>query len=371
MKKILFFCMAACLSLGSGMVFTSCDDDDDKKVEKPGEGDEKLDEEVVYVLNQGPWGGNGSLTAYFADKDSTVANIFKDVNGRELGNIPQDILLYGSKLWISVSGSNVVDVLDATTCRSLKQITLEQPRQMAFHDGHVYVTCYDGFLACIDTVNYEIVAKVETKLNPEGIAISNNKIFVANSGGMNYNNGLDNRVSVYKLPVGPVFNPSELEFIKDITVAVNPVTLKTVDNNTLMLISQGIYDDEENPVVVQKIDTRSDVVKEIKDMKAYTFAVKNNSEVYYYDTDYANPSEVGVFDWKNEKSVTKNFTSDQLSFKMPYSLEVSSYSETVCVGDAISYDGVKGTAYLLDVDGKKVASFETGVNPYSIAFRKK
>lgn len=78
--------------------------------------------DVFYVLNSGDWkSNNSSLTMYDFANGTVKQNYFELQNGRCLGNTANDIVVYGSKMYIAVSGESTIEVttLDA---KSIKQI---------------------------------------------------------------------------------------------------------------------------------------------------------------------------------------------------------------------------------------------------------
>lgn len=114
MKKILLY-SAAILT----MSLTSCWGDDDPDYFVP-------TTHGVYVLNEGVWGADNSNLSYI---DLYTGNIN---NGKkQLGDTGQDILIYGSKMYVTVSESKTIEVMDKFTCETLKSIKLsgtQKPR---------------------------------------------------------------------------------------------------------------------------------------------------------------------------------------------------------------------------------------------------
>src|SRR5476651_1246364 len=174
----------------------------------------------VYILNQGNYGsGNGTLTYYDYTTKTLTADIFSKVNGRTLGDTPNDIKIYGSKMYITVDVSGTIEVVDAKTAKSIKQFsqktgsTSREPRSIAFNNGKVFVSQYDGTVAVIDTTTLTIDKYITVGRNPEQMVVSNGKLYVANSGGLSFGNP-DKTVSVIDL--------STYTETKKITVIANP-----------------------------------------------------------------------------------------------------------------------------------------------------
>ena len=67
----------------------------------------------VYVLNSGKFGSNNSTLTFYDVNDGTVTpNYFRAQNGRQLGDTGQDMVDYGSKTYIAVYASQVIEVID-------------------------------------------------------------------------------------------------------------------------------------------------------------------------------------------------------------------------------------------------------------------
>ncbi|MDR1878124.1 MAG: YncE family protein, partial [Bacteroidales bacterium] len=171
--------------------------------------EEEDTEETVYnvwVLNEGLWHmNNSSITAYNTFTGQKRNDIYAHANNnRQLGDIANDMQRYGSKVYVALNMSSRLDILDAATGISLRQIPLtdngsaRQPRELACYDGKVYVCCFDGSVVKIDTTSLHIEATVKAGRNPDGICAVNNKLYVSNSGGLD-NPNYDSTVSVFDL----------------------------------------------------------------------------------------------------------------------------------------------------------------------------
>lgn len=142
---------AMALLMMGAVSFTACDDDDEN-LSQPSSNDN-----VVYVLNNGSYdNNNSSLSSIDFTDGSTYFFQYAAVNGRNLGDTGQDALRYGGKIYIAMYGSNVIEVVDGKTLKSVKTIQPESgkpgsPRALAAADGKVYVSLYDGYVAKIDT----------------------------------------------------------------------------------------------------------------------------------------------------------------------------------------------------------------------------
>ena len=89
----------------------------------------------------------------------------------KLGDLGQDIVRAGDRVYIAVSGSQTVFVTDLRL-KILHQINAENdgarlsPRAFAVADGVVYVTYYEGFVGYDDTPRRGIKGAVATGASP-------------------------------------------------------------------------------------------------------------------------------------------------------------------------------------------------------------
>lgn len=312
--------------------------------------------EVYYVLNSGDWkSNNSSLTRYNVSTGEAVQGYFEQQNGRGLGNTANDMIVYGSKMYIAVAGESTIEVatLDA---KSLKQIECgAQPRYLAAHGGKVYATYYDGHVARIDTFSLVVDAKVKVGRNPEQLAVCAGKLFVANSGGMDYNTeiGYDNTVSVIDLV-------SFCEVDK-IEVALNPANVVSTGDG-VFVASYGNYADV--PSALQYV-SKGGIQYVLPDACRQMTEICFNSGTLYgflsqYDANWNatityisyNPSTKAVdIPWIKEA-------------QRPVPYKVCSVGGYVCV-TASDYMN-DGDVYLYDTDGMLVSKFSAGLNPVKV-----
>lgn len=309
----------------------------------------------LYVLNEGLFQLNNSTLSYY---DFTTGefteNIFLDVNHRGLGDVGNDLKQYGSKLYIVVNSSNIVEVVDAKTVKSLKTINLsgKQPRQIDFYKGKAYISCFDGDVVRVDTASLEIEASVHTGPNPDGLCVSNGKIYVCNSGGLNYPN-YGNAVSVIDL--------ASFTVVKDITVAVNPTRVKAYNDRYVYVVSNGNYADVS--YTFQKIDCQTDEVVKVYDFEVLNFDIcQNLAYIYTYNFNTMTSAWISVLDLETDEVVKEQFISDGTQLKTPYGIKVNPLSGDVYITDAGTFT-TNGDIYCFDKDGKKKFSFEGGLNP--------
>lgn len=202
MKKyaLLVFSMAA-LALTAGC---SIDETTSKDADLAGVnvavGEKKGAFKKLFVLNEGGFQKNNSTLDFLRFSDGNyVSDAFGSMNPavvQGLGDTGNDLALQGGKLWLVMNGSGYVHVLDARDETLVASIAVPDPRYIAFDDSHAYVSSYAGAVYGgdekkgkvyrIDLKTNKIDGEVEVGCQPEGIAVSDNNVYVANSGGYNW-----------------------------------------------------------------------------------------------------------------------------------------------------------------------------------------
>jgi hypothetical protein len=321
----------------------------------------------VYVLSQGSMSYNNStLTSYNLDNGATSVDWFKSQNGVGLGDTGNDLAIYGGKIYIVVNVSSVVQVTDLNgkllkTISLVNGTTARQPRCLTFNKNKAYVCSFDGSVARIDTSTLSIEAYATAGQNPDGICVANNKLYVSNSGGLNYTTGN------YGTTVS-VFDIATFVETKTITVVMNPFTIKTGDDGNVYLLSHGNYGTIASAIEV--INPQTDVVtKTYANSAAADFAIKG-STLYFCNFDYGTNKPV-VKAMNISTGTATEFITDGTDVTLPNGIAVNSANGDVYVAAAASDYVSNGKVYCFDSTGKKKFSFGTGVNPWKIIFLRK
>ena len=175
------------------VLLISCSDDE-PATETP-----KGDYETGYfVTNEGPF-QNGSGTLTFIDDDGSVSqNVYKTVNGEDLGNIVNAMYIEGDKAYIVVNNSHKIVVVDKYTMEKIAVIEgdgIKNPRYFVAKDGRGYVSNWgdpsnatDDFIAVIDLTSNAVVEMVSVDEGPEKMIMDGSSLFVCMQGGWGINN---------------------------------------------------------------------------------------------------------------------------------------------------------------------------------------
>ena len=140
-----------------------------------------------YLLNEGNMGSNKSTLDYF---DYTTGNYHRNIYGyanpnvpMELGDVGNDLKIYGGKLYAVINCSNKIEVMDKFTAKRVGKIEIPNCRYINFYEGYAYVTSYAGpveinqnyeqigYVAKIDTATFEIIDRCLVGFQPDEIEI--------------------------------------------------------------------------------------------------------------------------------------------------------------------------------------------------------
>ncbi|WP_430827179.1 YncE family protein [Chryseobacterium indologenes] len=330
-----------------------------------------------YVLNEGNMGSNKCTLDFFDyTKGTYFRNIYAEINPnvvKELGDVGNDIKIYGSKLYVVVNVSNKIEVLDAKTARRIKSIQLQNCRYLTFKDGKAYASSYagpvdinplapKGKVVEIDTASLAVQREVTVGYQPEEMEIVGNKLFVANSGGYMVPN-YDKTVSVIDL--------NTFTETKKIDVAINLHRLKKDNYGDLYVSSRGDYYNV--PSNLYLIDAATGAIKKNFHMAVSEMTIVND-KLYFYGNEFnynthSYKKTFGIIDVKTEQIISTKIMDKEYEniIKTPYGITVNPITEDIYITDARNYVSM-GFVYCFDKNGHFKWKTEGGNIPAHFAF---
>ncbi len=234
----------------------------------------------AYLLSEGSWGGNDAgISLVDLNTGSIVLDWFEAANGRGIGDLAQDLVHYGNRLYATVFTSNTLEVIDPSTGRSIKQIDMGNrgPRYIAPKDGKIYVSCYDKTIVRIDTLSLAIEATCPLSgMQPEQLCVIGNNLYVCNSWQYDANGS-----SVYDSTIS-VVNLASFSETSLISVGRNPGRIKAIDDHRFIVSCTGDYG--QHPAQTLIVDINSNTQTPLP-VAATNFDLYGNT-LYYYRTSY-------------------------------------------------------------------------------------
>lgn len=347
-----------------------------EQVEKIFEGDASSTIKGMYLLNEGNMNMNKASLDFVNFRTGIYErNIYNTANPsvtKGLGDVGNDIGIYGSKMYVVVNISNKVEVLDVKTAKKLGQIDIVNCRYVTFHNNKAYVSAYlgkvgdpkapNGIVAEIDTTSLQITRKVTVGRQPEEMAIVGEKLYIANSGGYSPTD-YERTVSVIDL--------ASFTETKRIDVAINLDRVKADKYGDLYVTSRGDYYTIPSKLFV--IDTHTDAIKKVFDIAASNLWIDDDI-AYIYSTEWSYPQQKNTISYsmlnvKDETVLSSKFITDGTDQKIvvPYGIAVNPITKDVFVTDAGNYVA-SGTLYCFDKNGRKKWQVVGGDIPAHMAF---
>ena len=332
-----------------------------------------------YLLNEGNMGSNKATLDYYDFATATYSrNIYADANPdvpKELGDVGNDLKIYGNRLYAVINCSNKIEVMDARSCKRIGQVDVPNCRYITFSGRYAYVTSYAGpvsldashaqigYVARIDTATLTIDATCLVGYQPDEPAIVGDKLYVANSGGYMAPD-YDSTLSVIDLNT---FTES-----KRIIVAKNLWRVRADNHGQLWVSSRGDYYDV--PARLYCLDTHTDRVIDSLDVAVSALDIMGDT-LYACATawDYIEMADVlsySLVDVRTRKVVNTNFITDNTDadIQKPYGIKVHPVTRDIYVTDAKNYVN-PGVLHCYSPGGKRKWSVRTGDIPAHIAMR--
>ncbi len=331
-----------------------------------------------YLLNEGNMGSNKCTLDYFDESDGVyINNIYAERNPsavKELGDVGNDLEIYGSILYAVINCSHKVEVMRASDAKRITHIDIPNCRYAIGHGGYLYVSSYVspvqgdakspvGAVFKVDTLSMSVVGRVDVGYQPEEMAISNGKLYVANSGGYRAPD-YDCRLSVINLDYFAV--------VKEIDVAINLHRVKTDNRGMIYVTSRGNYAAELSKLYV--IDPVCDEVVAMVDTPVSDLCISGDSAYIYSAAvnDLTSESVVSysILDLKSLQIVDDKIIKDgsETQIKMPHGIAVHPISGDIYITDARNYVS-RGKIHCYDKEGKLKWSHTTGEIPAHFAFK--
>lgn len=341
----------------------------------------------MYLLNEGNMGSNKATLDYLdlSASDSTVhylRNIYSERNPSTvmmLGDVGNDIQIYGSRLWMVINCSNKVEVARASDAVRIGKVNIPNCRYVTFKDGFAYVSSYVGTqyggsdsplgsVYKVDTLTLEKVDSCAVGYQPEEMAIVGNKLYVANSGGYQgmTGQGYENTVSVVDL-----HTMRETDWIN---VAANLHHVKADHYGQLWVTARGNYTDEASSIwwLQQNADGKT-VVGGHLDQPVSDLCIVGDS-LYFYGSQWSeitlkNIVTYGIINVRTHQMISTSLSdAPEISkIRMPYGIIVNPLQRDFYLMDAKNYVSSGELLHFLP-DGTFDWKVKTGDIPAHAAF---
>jgi hypothetical protein len=316
----------------------------------------------VYILNEGYYDADNGTLSYFDLESKKMTNeFFVAANpGKKLGDVANDMGIYGSKLYITVNRSNKIEIMNAESGVVIKTVNVTAPRFLAFHGKHAFISSYTGIVSVLDTASMTIIKEIEAGRTSEQLAVSGDKVFVANAGWQDGVTGgeYDNRLSV--------IDANKLEKITDIEVADNIDRVSVDSKGAVYVNATTIYNFDWtialHPSRLFRINPTT-----LKKDKEFEFGAEllafNGDHAYFFSDNLEEGKTLFLeMNTSNFEIKVQNRFEDVVS---PYALAIDSKSEDIWVGEAMT-----NQVYHFNKKENKVEQYAVGLLPKKFVFKR-
>lgn len=331
----------------------------------------------MFVLNEGNMGSN-KCTLDFLDFRSGfyTRNIYPERNPevvKELGDVGNDLQVYGNRLYAVINCSHYVEVMDVRTARHIGSVNVTNCRYIVFAGDKAYVSSYagpvqidpnarPGKIVEFDVNTLQITREVVVGYQPEEMVIKDGLLYVANSGGYRFPN-YDRTVSVVDLGTFKVVNT--------IDVAINLHRMRLAPDGLIYVSSRGDYYGTKSDVFV--IDPEAQRVIGRLGVAASEMCM-DGDELYLISVEWSyvsgkNEIRYTLYDTRKREILPRNFITDgtEKDISIPYGLGVNPETKEIFVSDATNYV-TPGYLYCFSPEGKLKWKVRTGDIPAHFAF---
>ena len=332
----------------------------------------------MYLLNEGNMGSNKASIDYLDFCNGYyIRNIYGERNPhviKELGDVGNDIQVYGNRLYAVINCSHKVEVMDLRTCRRIGQVDIPNCRYIRFRGDKAYVSSYVGPVSIdpnaqlgaifeIDTATLKITRDVSVGYQPEEFEIIGNYLYVANSGGYRAPD-YDSTLSVVDL--------TDFRQVKKIPVCVNPHRVRKDPYNRLWITSRGDHKDVQPQLICFSPIANS--LLPITNAPTASEMVMIGDSMYFYGVNWSeqaaeNNISYGIINVRTHELITDHFITDgtEKNIKIPYGILVNPYNGDIYVTDAKNYVS-SGQLHCYSREGKRRWSVRTGDIPAHMCF---
>lgn len=338
--------------------FTSCDNN-----ETPDE--EELKPAMSYILNYGSYSGDKStVTAYNNETEVLSNGYYKQVNGVDMVSNVQHATHFNDKIYFMGNNADQVSWVDAETfIQSENAITdgIIKPRFGVGNGNYLYVSCWGGniwedtsvsYIAKVNITTNEVEEIIELPGGPEGMAISNNKLYAA----LNYKDS----VAVINL------TNDAISYIE--TPAVTSYFVKDNQGNLYVSLLNTYSKPSENDGIAY-INTNTDEVEASYQYTGVSSSYVNIlaqsddfSKLYVmtsaYDENWNLSGAVAVFDTETKAFETDLFVEGISGLN---GVEFSNDKVLCFVSESVTGNGL---AKRYNTDGTFETEWETGIAPF-------
>lgn len=317
-------------------------------------------EKGILVLNEGLFEQNNSSLTFY-DYNASFQQVFKVENDRGLGDTANDFkgVAFGNKNYIiiAVDVSSQIEIIDRFTLKSVKQIpqfegiNAREPRRVVFAANKAFICNFDGTVAVVSMATLNQEALIEVGANPDGMVVVDDRLYVSNSGGLNYP-VYDSTVTVIDIHNNLVLETFETR--------INSSQMVVDQEDDIYLTSTGNYDDVAPAFL--RINTELNEVEAVMDKKVSSMQMVGDW-LYFY-----NGESKAI---ERYHTITETFENNPIidvsGYETFYGMEINPVNQEIVCLDANGYV-VSSSVRVYDFGGNFLYEFNGGLNATGVLF---
>lgn len=312
-----------------------------------------------YILNQGNWGGNNSsISIYDPNRDTLMNNFFMDVNSLELGDSANDMMVIGDKLYVLVSGSKLVSVIDMATCEQVSTISIPNsnfPWKWTNNGDKIFIS--DLYLNKVYVIDLATLTLEETEFQtgpgPENMAVINNNLIITNSalGELNDTVQGSRTASIIDLSTG--------EKIQDLEVGPNTRFVLADEANNSFYVGYSHFFSASNVGGLIEYDASTFEIK-----NEWSLDIQSNPLITDWGITYM--SSVAISNLNKVTGENTNLIENETLEEFWSGFQYDSETGSLMILNAKDYV-VQGEVLIYNSDLELQKSLQTGIIPYAIS----
>jgi YVTN family beta-propeller protein len=308
----------------------------------------------VFILDEGNFrGGNGSLSFYSYDSSKIYNDLFLNINGRPLGDVPNSIQIQGDYAYIVVNNSGKIEVINKNSLKSVTTINgLISPRNISFvNDEKAYVTSiYSDSVVIINLNSNSIAGYIDIRRSSESVLINGSKAFVSNwMGGDEI----------------MIINTLTDKVTDSVKVGVEPESMVIDKNNKLWVLCNGGWARNNYAELISINATNNmierDFVFPVKEASPTSLQIDGKGETLYY-------LEQGVHQMSIDASTLPASVLISESGHYFYKIGINPVNNDIFVTDAVDYQQ-KGYVLYYKKEGTLISSNTADIIPGLMCFK--
>jgi len=303
----------------------------------------------VIVVNEGGFQHDDASLSFLESKTGQLTqDIFKPINGRNLGDVAQSATIWNNRLYVVVNNSQKIEVLNLADFHSVGTISgFSSPRYfLPVGNSKAYVSdLYANAISVVDLNSLSIVKTIPCKGWTERMIYHLGKVYVTNYW------------QSYLYIIDPLTDTKS----DSIFIGKGAQSIVSDKKDRLVVACGGYKTAQTDSKLVFVNSFEKKVEKTILFVKDYPSMLTTNAmkdSFYFINTDVFKLSV-------DDSQVGSPFT--LAGSRKLYGLGLDIRSNQVFVSDVVDYVQI-GKVYVYSSSGAELTKFDTGINPGNFCF---